>query len=514
MFGIGSRLAPFNSPPSGAFLAKLGIAKGGPLPAHFGYGAFWSVVLMALHEFSADYTVWLLFSFGALGVAHSIGLDRSSLLAAFLAYAVVLASAASALTPAPMTNPFLFSGCLVCFAGVLFLALSARRLAEQDLVESEERNRAVLIQSSDGVCLVDVETYRFLDTNPAFRKMVGYSAEELRERTITELDAEGEDAVETRAQELLAAGESDVGERTLRHKDGSLVKLSFSIDVISYDGHDVFCAVARDIREQKQTERALRRAKERAAETLHIKTNLLNNMSHELRTPLTGILGFADVLVEETDGKHQEHARVIAESGQRLRETIRAVMDLAGLDKESATLELQPLDLTSEVREVTDLLAPQAEERGLYLNVVEHASSPVHARVDRAAFARTLRNVVGNAIKFTERGGVTVTLDSDNGGGSDSDSDDGAAVVRVSDTGIGIDDAFQSHLFEEFKQESTGLGRSHEGIGIGLTITRRLVELMDGEIAVESEKGVGSTFTLRFPRRRAPAGAAGYQAAA
>ena len=135
------------------------------------------------------------------------------------------------------------------------------------------------------------------------------------------------------------------------------------------------------------------------------------------------------------------------------------------------------------------LLCPLAEEKGLRLTTEVQDERPM-AYIDRGGLNRILHNLVGNAIKFTDEGGITVRVRDD----------DAYVVLEVEDTGVGIDAAFLPDLFEEFKQESTGVGRSHEGSGLGLTITRRLVEMMYGTLSVQSEKGTGSTFIVTFPR--------------
>ncbi|MEM1043716.1 MAG: HAMP domain-containing sensor histidine kinase [Bacteroidota bacterium] len=233
---------------------------------------------------------------------------------------------------------------------------------------------------------------------------------------------------------------------------------------------------------------AERAARERTEEALRLKTVLLNNMSHELRTPLTGILGFSGVLVEEAPPDLKEFAHLIDRSARRLQDTLNSVLDLARL--ESGALELQPerLDVLAEAQGAGALLEPVAKQRGLSLSVQCEA---VQATLDRGALHRVLYNLVGNALKFTEEGEVWVEV----GPGAAPRS----VVLCVSDTGIGIDEAFLPKLYEEFEQASVGLEREHEGSGLGLAITKRLVSLMGGRIEVESEVGAGTTFSVTLP---------------
>ena len=234
---------------------------------------------------------------------------------------------------------------------------------------------------------------------------------------------------------------------------------------------------------------AERRARQRAEELLRLKSSLLDTMSHELRTPLTSVLGFAEVLADEIEGEHAEFASHIHAGASRLLDTLNSVLDLAQLEGRGLSLQQDRTDAGAELAETAGLLRPLAEQKGLALTVrVPEEGVPVV--LDRHALQRVLTNLVGNAIKFTPAGRVAVGLAA------------GAERVRfeVEDTGVGISEAFLPHLFEPFRQASEGLARSHEGSGLGLSITKQLVELMGGTIAVESEVGAGTRFTVEVPR--------------
>ena len=232
-------------------------------------------------------------------------------------------------------------------------------------------------------------------------------------------------------------------------------------------------------------------AKEAAEEVSRLKSGFLANMSHEIRTPLTGIIGFAAVLAKELPEEHREFAELIQTSGRRLMEMLNSVLDLAKLEANRMALDHHQIDLFAEASKVVGLLRPLAEEKNLSFEFEpDAAAEAVFICGDRAALHRILHNLIGNAIKFTDEGGVTVRAWSE----------DDIAGLEVTDTGVGMDASFLPHVFEEFRQESSGVMRSHQGSGLGLAITKRLIELMGARIEVRSAKHEGSTFRVSFTR--------------
>ncbi|MDQ7041855.1 MAG: HAMP domain-containing sensor histidine kinase, partial [Rhodothermus sp.] len=229
------------------------------------------------------------------------------------------------------------------------------------------------------------------------------------------------------------------------------------------------------------------------------KETILSTTTHELRTPLTAILGFASVLKEETDNpQHQEFLELIEESGHRLLATINDILDLARLRSGSMIVRRVPVEVNEVVQKVYQLLEPLARKKDLVFRL-ELPSGSVRAWGDPGAVERVLHNIIGNAIKFTPEGEVVVSVTAD----------EQYVRIAVRDTGEGISEEFLPHVFEEFRQESSGTDRAYEGSGLGLAIASRLVNLMDGTIEVDSRKGEGSTFTIvlpRAPEQSAPSG--------
>lgn len=233
----------------------------------------------------------------------------------------------------------------------------------------------------------------------------------------------------------------------------------------------------------------LRMSLQRAEEISKLKSVFLTNISHETRTPLTTILGFAEILEEEVDGPQREFVHLIKQGGKRLLNTLMSIIDLATLESSSFRFEPEHFDLSAVVSDTCVRFKPLADEKGIALEV-QLPDEPVTAFLDTSAVERTVSNLVSNAIKFTSEGCVTVSLEAD----------DTDVLIHVADSGVGISAEFMPYLFDEFKQESEGLSRVHEGSGLGLPITKHLVELMKGNIMADSEKGYGSVFTVALPR--------------
>ncbi len=246
-----------------------------------------------------------------------------------------------------------------------------------------------------------------------------------------------------------------------------------------------------DITHQKEHERELLAAKEAAEEASRLKSSILANLSHEIRTPMTAILGFAELLEHKLAGSSlQGDARIIRNGGKRLLHLLNSIIDLARIEAGRMPFEPTRHDLAQTVQRVIGLFGQRAAEKGIDLRLAAEAGTMVFT--DSSAVEQIVTNLVSNAIQFTERGHVTV--------GACRQGERG--VVRVADTGIGITAEFLPYLFDEFRQESEGMGRRYEGSGLGLAITRKLIDRLAGTIEVRSEKGAGTTVTITFPLAR------------
>jgi len=271
----------------------------------------------------------------------------------------------------------------------------------------------------------------------------------------------------------------------------ALILVFFVIVYLIYHYHQAYELAKANLH---QTVKDLRVAKDMAEEMNRLKTNFLSNMSHEIRTPINGILGLSQVIDMETESPDiKSYARLQQQSGQRLLNTITSILDLSRLEAKQSQLSLKKIDVTKLTLECIQSLAPLARQKGLSFTY-HPADRPLICLADETMLYQVINNIVGNAIKFTEKGGVEV-LTSTSGGRT--------AVITVRDSGIGISDEFLPRVFNPFEQESSGRSRSHEGSGLGLSISRKYIELLGGEITVQSEKDKGSTFEIILPLHQA-----------
>jgi len=367
-------------------------------------------------------------------------------------------------------------------AGIVAIVLrTAVRRRTQELTESRARFRRLAEATFEGIALHDSDG-TILDANAALAEMVGSEREALIGRDLTEVLTSASTADPSQFREESGA----TVEAELSRADGTIpVQLERREVTVGTDTVHV-CAV-RDISKRKEWENEILRAKREAEEVAQLKSNLLNNMRHELRTPITNITGYAEVIMEEVDAPHDSFAEQIRQSGRRLSDTLQAVLDMAQVESGTLDVDAQRVAVPDVVRDVVDRHAQTIDEKGL--TVDRTVPDDCILRTDRTLLYRILNNLLENAVKFTETGQVWVTVEPMPSG----------VRMRIRDTGVGIDPSFRPHLFEPFKQESEGVAREYEGTGLGLALTKRMVDLLGGGIEVDSTKGEGSVFTVELP---------------
>lgn len=245
-----------------------------------------------------------------------------------------------------------------------------------------------------------------------------------------------------------------------------------------------------ELAERQRMDAELKKALKKAEEAIFLKNAFLSNISHEIRTPLNGIIGFASLLETELsareDAELYEYANGITQSSERLLRLLNNLIDISRVEAHDLEVNLETCDLVAMVNDTAELFRFKANEKGIRFNVFHREIPPCLA--DPANFPRILSEVLDNALKYTERGFINIST------GYIEESQE--VFVRVKDTGVGIDAEYLPNIFEAFRQESLGFSRAYEGAGLGLPLARRIIELMNGRIEVESSKGSGTIVTL------------------
>ena len=389
------------------------------------------------------------------------------------------------------------TGALVALAllglALLWAALLRRQVARRvaELARADARYRLLVERASDAVIVHDVGGTH-AELNTAARRAFGLADGAAVPPLHSVIDPADRHAVRRHLATLVGTGRARTDLR-VRRADGTAGVYEFESQTLALDGRTRVLSLARDVGARRAHERGLVDARHAAEEALRIKGAFLANMSHEIRTPLTAVIGFAELLRDEVGDEQRDLVDAIESGGHRLLATLNSVLDLARLDAGHEALRPADVDVVAHVGAGVRLFDALAARKGLALTFAT-ALPALLARLDGGALDRVLINLVGNAVKFTQAGSIAVTL------AADADT----LTLAVADTGIGMSDTFLPTVFDEFRQESEGDARSHEGTGLGMAITKQLVGLMGGTIAVESAMGAGTTFTVVLPLGTAP----------
>lgn len=369
--------------------------------------------------------------------------------------------------------------------------ISARKLAEVEL----NRFKTTLDVTKDCVFMFDPQELCFFYVNQGAMDQVGYSESELMQMHPYDLKPDYDEA---RFRELIATtltegGGSVTFETRHQHKNGDIIPVEIALQYIAPEGEPPrFVAIVRNITERMAMQEKLVEAKETAEQASRAKSEFLSSMSHELRTPMNAILGFSQLMEEDENltVEQRDSLRDIGNAGNHLLELINEVLDLARIEAGKMELSIGHVDVGDVMLATQNLIAPMAAKREIQLSFAASCADSCFVNADFIRTKQVLLNLLSNAVKYNRHGG-TIQVDCQ-------PVDNQRLRISVSDTGQGIPDVKLQGLFEAFNRLEAE-GSNIEGTGIGLVITRQLVELMDGKMGVETVVGEGSTFWFELP---------------
>ena len=381
--------------------------------------------------------------------------------------------------------------------------VTERKLAEEKLRQSEARFSKAFHASPVAIAIATLSEGRFIDVNESFLQLMGYSREEIVGRTALDLGIwVNRDDRSDFALRLRDGGSLRNHECAFRTKSGEVREGLGAAELIELKGERCILSLVHDITDRKQFEVELARARDQALESARIKSEFLANISHEVRTPLNGIIGMT-VLLQDTplSPEQRQFLKTVQGSTDTLLNIINDILDFSKIEAGKLQFETLDFDLRATVENTVELLAERAQAKGIELVSVIYDDVPTRLRGDPGRLRQAITNLLVNGIKFTEKGEVALRVTRE--------SESPTHVITcftVTDTGIGIAPDALPYLFHAFTQADGSTTRKYGGSGLGLAISKQLVEMMGGQIGVESTLGKGSTFwfTAKFEKQELP----------
>jgi two-component system sensor histidine kinase/response regulator len=366
--------------------------------------------------------------------------------------------------------------------------ITENKLAELKVQNAKNYYETLLEYASDAIHIVD-ENGNIIAYSRSFAQHLGYEYDEVKNLKINDWDS----AVPTEQltpiiRQLIAVPK--IFETKHKKKDGTILDVQINAKGIELDGVLCLYASARDITEQKKIAASLFLAKERAEKADRSKSEFLANMSHEIRTPLNGIIGL-NTLMQKTPLNEQQfdYVNKTLQSSKALLGVINDILDYSKIEAGKLELTMQTFNLEELLHITSNLFEYTLEQKGIEIHINLDPTLPFLLKGDPLRLSQIMNNLVGNAVKFTENGDISITSKVLN-----KETDRIKIAFAISDTGIGMSEEEQQKLFQAFTQADASTTRKYGGTGLGLVITKQLVEMMDGEIWAESIKGKGATF--------------------
>ncbi len=368
------------------------------------------------------------------------------------------------------------------------------RNATAKLKESEEKFRNIFENHSAVKLIIYPETGDIIDANHAASRFYGWTREELKKMKIGDINTLQEDKLKIEIQKVLNQTHNFF---EFRHKmkNGSVVDVETFSSRIDISGKTYLHSIIHDVSEKQQLMKDLVAAKEKAEESDKLKTLFLMNMSHEIRTPLNGILGFASILIENPNEpvKTVEYSHIIKKSGERLHSLINDMIDISRIESGLEKTQIEKINAQGALYEAVQQFSAQAALKNIEINTsFPDKGSSVYINTDARKLHQIFSNLINNAIKFSEKGTIEAGFRLENGN----------IIFYVKDEGIGIAPEHHEQVFHRFFQTENPFILENPGTGLGLTICKGLVKLLDGNIWLESEPGKGSIFYVTLPLQK------------
>ncbi|MDH5645990.1 MAG: ATP-binding protein [Candidatus Heimdallarchaeota archaeon] len=384
---------------------------------------------------------------------------------------------------------------LLCGFVLIYMNRTERtKKAEDEMLRHASHLNAVFNTVLESIITID-EKGTVIDCNPAIEFLSGYMVEELKGHNVNALmppsvaehhDLYLKNYLRTNIPNIIGVGR----EVELRHKDGHLVPVDLSVTEFKKGDTTFFVGTLRDISVQKEMISMVEKARDTALESSRIKSEFLSNMSHELRTPMNGIIGFIQLLEDtKLDDEQKAYLDTILDSANGLMTIINDVLDFTRLGAGKIRIENTDFNLRMTIDSLIDFFKYQSECSRIKLQGQISSRVPMQLVGPPGRLRQILVNFVSNAFKYTEQGEINIRVNM-----LEEHDDYVLLITEVEDTGVGITEENQKLIFDSFRQVDSSITRQHQGLGLGLAITKSLVEMMGGEIGVKSEPGKGSTF--------------------
>jgi len=368
--------------------------------------------------------------------------------------------------------------------------ITEKKKAEEALKESEEKFRNFFENSNDAIFVADVGTRQLVDCNKKAERLLGYSRKEIIFMKADSLHPKDKIKETMEGFKKQMEGKIDIVESEVLTKDKKRVLVAINASIVNIKGRPYLQGIFRDITEEKRAQEIIKKEIERMKEIDEAKTNFLNIVSHEMKTPLTAInahLGVMDDLKTNLSEQELLSLEAIKRNNYLLKSLIDNILELSRIEAGKFELNFSKINLEKIIKEVKSNLEILSEKKGLQL-ILDVGKLP-EILADEMRVREILNNLISNSIKFTDKGWIKVKAEKK----------DNHVVISIIDTGIGISKDKINNLFQKFYQIDPSIGRRFGGTGLGLVITKQLIELQGGKITVASTYGKGSTFSVTLP---------------